>query len=1412
MKPIIALGIALASAMAAEAQYTPISLTAGSYNKDIVVEQSAPHIPAQPTTASMDNGSGNTGYGWYERGFDTSATATGVPAAGSTFTSESFSDHSYKMAPSYTANNAVLIDATVTGDTVTVSSPGSFSALSFLVSSGNGSVTIHYTVHHADATTDTGSFNTQDWFSGGGQAVTANGRLDVQSLGLANVNGGFPKIYSADITLTHTGSPVTGIDLNYGSGGGHACIFAVSGSTGSGFTPITITGYNEDMVVEKTPALNGSYTSVSMDGGTGNNGNSWYEAGFDGQALTSGLPAAGSTIVDASASDHSFTMAPTYAANNVAYLDSTHGTTLVLNSPDFFSGISFLGSAGHGPITVDYSVNHADGTSETGTISVPDWFSGGLVAYISNGRVDVGSGQFANVNSGYPRLFAMDIPVNNSGSQVTSIQLSYDSGNTSGGIAAVFAVSGVSVPTAPTAPFNLAVSPAAQMQYLGGQAYFTVAASGTLPLSYQWNKGGTPIAGATNSTLALAGLAAGDAATYTCTVTNLGGAVTSGNGVLTVSALPAGEPGLVLGDHPLAYYRLNEGAVVPETATNLGSLGTNGNGFYYPGCTHQVPGALAGDPDTAAGYTGIDVSSEDGAVPTIVPYTPAINPNGSFTVEAWLNPALQGNLGNAQAPFNNQFNDVDGNRVGWDFFQRAAATQTPDAHGPGFSFRMFNGTSGSEDQTTVFNLTGGNYLPGQWCHLVAVYDATVPSATLYLNGVQVAQSTSPNGSYVANTNSPFAIGGYPDGSQNPFIGAIDEVALYNGPLSADQVLAHYMNGTNASRASSYSSVVLGDGAVEYLRLDEPEQNPAPNQGVLGPVLNGAYFGTQNGVAGPQSPAYLGFAATNTAAAFNTTNSYIELENPAGLNFTGPITLEAWVQPAAVQGAESYVLAHGGNDTWSGETVLRLQGGYYQIGSEYGNASAAIPAGDLGGGQWVYLVGTWDGANWKLYRNSVLLATSADATGPVTIANANWAIGARGRWKRETGLVDPGQDTRIFNGAIDEVAIYNQALSQTSIQAHYFMGKYGTTNAPATVLVQPVPQTRYIGATATFSVVAGGATPLTYQWVKNSTPITGATNSSLTLTNVHPADAANYSVMVRNVIGSTNSAAAALTVISGYGAVVSGDQPVAYYPLNETSGTVAYDAFSGAYNGTYENGPTLGVAGATSNTGTAVAFNGSNQSVLLGSPAGLNLTGQITFEAWIYPTATSGDRDVFGRGYTFSPSWGEMVLRIENGVYQVGVWNGNNYQATATMPTGDLNNWVYLAGTYDGSQWNLYRNGALVGTGGAGVGPFTIGADLAIGDGTANGNGRAFQGSIQDAAIYGYALPASRIKSHYQAGLYFSTSVLAIGTSGGKPALTWQAGTLQSSANVMGPYVDLPSATSPYVPATGAAQQYYRIKY
>jgi probable HAF family extracellular repeat protein len=80
-----------------------------------------------------------------------------------------------------------------------------------------------------------------------------------------------------------------------------------------------------------------------------------------------------------------------------------------------------------------------------------------------------------------------------------------------------------------------------------------------------------------------------------------------------------------------------------------------------------------------------------------------------------------------------------------------------------------------------------------------------------------------------------------------------------------------------------------------------------------------------------------------------------------------------------------------------------------------------------------------------------------------------------------------------------------------------------------ITTQPASATINIGATVTFTVIAQGAPPLSYQWQKNGANLTGATKPTLTINNATTASAGNYRVIVSNAAGSIASASARLLV-------------------------------------------------------------------------------------------------------------------------------------------------------------------------------------------------------------------------------------------------------------------------------------------
>jgi hypothetical protein len=83
----------------------------------------------------------------------------------------------------------------------------------------------------------------------------------------------------------------------------------------------------------------------------------------------------------------------------------------------------------------------------------------------------------------------------------------------------------------------------------------------------------------------------------------------------------------------------------------------------------------------------------------------------------------------------------------------------------------------------------------------------------------------------------------------------------------------------------------------------------------------------------------------------------------------------------------------------------------------------------------------------------------------------------------------------------------------------------------TITAQPTNQAVNAGATATFTVAATGLPSPTYQWLKSGTSLSGATNTTLSITNAQAGDAGTYSVIVSNSAGAMSSSSAVLTVIT-----------------------------------------------------------------------------------------------------------------------------------------------------------------------------------------------------------------------------------------------------------------------------------------
>lgn len=187
-------------------------------------------------------------------------------------------------------------------------------------------------------------------------------------------------------------------------------------------------------------------------------------------------------------------------------------------------------------------------------------------------------------------------------------------------------------------------------------------------------------------------------------------------------------------------------------------------------------------------------------------------------------------------------------------------------------------------------------------------------------------------------------------------------------------------------------------------------------------------------------------------------------------------------------------------------------------------------------------------------------------------------------------------------------------------------------------------------------------------------------------------------------------------------------------FDEAAGAAGFADSAGYGHAGQCSGAACPTSGGRGRYGRAARFDGAANSV---GVANFPIVGRITLAAWIQPQATDGVRDIIAHGYAFNPS-GEVYLRIANGKYQVGAWNGADHVAQVAVPPGDVGQWVHLAGVYDGFAWKLYRNGVEVASTTDNVGAVAVNADWAIG---ARGGGgeRFFQGAIDEAALFDRAL-------------------------------------------------------------------------
>jgi len=412
----------------------------------------------------------------------------------------------------------------------------------------------------------------------------------------------------------------------------------------------------------------------------------------------------------------------------------------------------------------------------------------------------------------------------------------------------------------------------------------------------------------------------------------------------------------------------------------------------------------------------------------------------------------------------------------------------------------------------------------------------------------------------------------------------------------------------------------------------------------------------------------------------------------------------------------------------------------------------------------------------------------------------------------------------------------------------------TVSTSLNIVSPPGSITRNVGSHAAFHVTANGAVPITYQWSVSSNgggtfaPISSAknptaTNQTLWLSNVQLAQNDNiYSVAVTNPFTSSSQTATLNVVprsdpavpLTGYGAIIAADNPVAYWRLDETSGSLAEDAvgsFDGAYtpnSGTIGYGATTGIPHCTD---PAVTLGGTPG----GAPGGtiqvpfapeLNPDTAWSVETWVQPSSLG----VNGNDYrvVLSSEYNQYPYPF-NGWYLYQQAGANNFAFVPEPGNGFITsgspvvpgNWYHVVIVDDTTNFYLYVNGALGGSfpvsgdpfipNGDGINPNGTpglggddGGNFVIGQRTDAAFG-TFLGTVDDTALYQYALSPQQVLSHYS-----DAALLTIRPAGSNVILTWPVGALQESTNVLGTYTNVIGATSPYTNAASGTANYFRV--
>jgi hypothetical protein len=472
--------------------------------------------------------------------------------------------------------------------------------------------------------------------------------------------------------------------------------------------------------------------------------------------------------------------------------------------------------------------------------------------------------------------------------------------------------------------------------------------------------------------------------------------------------------------------------------------------------------------------------------------------------------------------------------------------------------------------------------------------------------------------------------------------------------------------------------------------------------------------------------------------FNGISDYIMVPDVSSLRVSS-ITLAVWVKIHSVKSTHQTIVAkYWGSTGQSEQRSFAFELAPYDARPKFtgvfGGQNFAF-AGNVGVpvNTWWHLAVTYDGAMMKIYVNGVL-DDSVSHSGGLDLGSNELTIGSTNT---------TGYDNTFFDGLIDEVFMYDRALSDSEMMSLYLDGCGADSDGDG--VCDFLDNCLNVPNASQIDIDHDGIGDACDNCIDSDgdgfgdpghSQNTCATDNCPWIYNPSQTDADNDGT------GDTCEIGSGLPTIDGL---------VAYYPFSGD----ANDASGNGHSASEINGATL-VSDRFNTPASAYKFNANASYILVPDAPNLRLS-TLTLAAWIRPFSTGeGHQAIIAKywGRTDDHSQRSYAFELtpsDNRPQFTGISGGNFVVGdTARVP---LDSWTHLAATYNGSETRLYMNGVLHKIGGP-DGALNLGTnDLTIGNTKAAAINTWFNGVIDEVVICNRALSSSEVSSLYHAAHY-----------------------------------------------------------